>query len=383
MSYRHARVAIIGGGLSGLYAARMLEQKGIGDWVLLEGRNSLGGRILSLPSSNKAATSLVGISDRLDRFDLGPSWFWPDFQPQLDLVIEELRLTRFLQFDAGDAMVERTAHEPARRVQGDTNSPQSMRLAGGTGALIDRLSSQLDPGRIHLQHKVRALRCPGAHVEIDVVPPKGGVGTWRVEHVLLAMPPRLATQTLEYEPPLPAALQEQWGKTPTWMAPHAKYIAVYDKPFWREDGLSGQARSACGPMVEIHDASMPGGSAALFGFVGVPARIRHTLSEAALRTHCLAQLVRLFGDQAAAPKAQLFKDWASDPFTATSDDLNSDGQHASAPSAFPDSGCWQGRITGIGSEWSSQYPGYLAGCVEAAGVGVSALAKQYAPQALQ
>lgn len=383
MSYGQARVAIIGGGFSGLYAAHLLEQKGVIDWVLLEGRSSLGGRILSFPSSNKLATSLAGTPDQLDRFDLGPTWFWPDSQPQLDLVIDELRLTCFSQFDTGDTMVERTAQEPARRVQGYTNSPQSMRLVGGMEALIDRLSSQLDPGRIHLQRKVRALRCPGTHVELDAVSLKGDVCTWRVEHVLLAMPPRLAIQMLEYEPPLPAALQEQWDRTPTWMAPHAKYIAVYDKPFWREKGLSGYARSACGPMVEIHDASMPGGSAALFGFVGVPARLRHTLSEAALRAHCLAQLVRLFGDQAAAPKAQFFKDWASDSFTATSDDLDSDGQHASAPNAFPDSGFWKDRITGVGSEWSRQYPGYLAGCVEAAGLGVSALAKQYALEALQ
>ena len=38
-------VAIIGGGLSGLYAAYLLEQKSI-DYILLEARDTLGGRIL-------------------------------------------------------------------------------------------------------------------------------------------------------------------------------------------------------------------------------------------------------------------------------------------------------------------------------------------------
>jgi monoamine oxidase len=47
-----------------------------------------------------------------------------------------------------------------------------------------------------------------------------------------------------------------------------------DKPFWREQALSGSARSSIGPMGEIHDVSMPGGHAALFGFLGVPARVR-------------------------------------------------------------------------------------------------------------
>lgn len=375
MSHGQARVAIVGGGLSGLYAAYLLEQQGIRDWVLLEGRDSLGGRVLSLTGS-EVANSLASTSnqlDHLDRFDLGPAWFWPDFQPQLDLLVDALGLTRFSQFDSGDMMVERTAQEPPRRLRGYANSPPSMRLAGGMGALIDKLSSRLDPGRIHLQHKVRALRSAHGHVELDSELATGAVGTWRVEHVLLAMPPRLAAQTLDCDPPLPAPLRAQWARTPTWMAPHAKLIAVYDSPFWRDEGLSGHARSACGPMVEIHDASMPGGSAALFGFVGVPAHLRRTLSDEALRAKCLAQLVRLFGGQAAAPKAQLFKDWACDPFTATLDDLQSDGQHASAPDACPDRGPWQGRLTGIGSEWSVQYPGYLAGCVEAAALGVRAL----------
>src|SRR3546814_5242306 len=68
--------------------------------------------------------------------------------------------------------------------------------------------------------------------------------------------------------------RSQWRETATCMAPHAKYVAIYDAPFWREQGLSGEVRSARGPMGEIHDASMPGGSAALFGFLGVPARTR-------------------------------------------------------------------------------------------------------------
>lgn len=47
MSLHCARIAIIGGGLSGLYAAYLLEQKGIRDYIVLEARTTLGGRILS------------------------------------------------------------------------------------------------------------------------------------------------------------------------------------------------------------------------------------------------------------------------------------------------------------------------------------------------
>ncbi len=44
------------------------------------------------------------------------------------------------------------------------------------------------------------------------------------------------------------------------------------RPFWREKGLSGDAMSRYGPLVEVHDATDPKtGLGALFGFVGVPA----------------------------------------------------------------------------------------------------------------
>lgn len=72
---------------------------------------------------------------------------------------------------------------------------------------------------------------------------------------------------------MPATTIERWAETPTWMAPHAKYIALYDHPFWREAGLSGMAQSHVGPMAEIHDASDSNGSAALFEFIGLPVAI--------------------------------------------------------------------------------------------------------------
>ncbi|KFA90172.1 hypothetical protein Q664_29805 [Archangium violaceum Cb vi76] len=68
-----------------------------------------------------------------------------------------------------------------------------------------------------------------------------------------------------------------WQHTATWMAPHAKYVAVFDEPFWRRLGLSGEARSRVGPLAEVHDASDCGGEAALFG---MRARADGTLGEA-------------------------------------------------------------------------------------------------------
>lgn len=143
------------------------------------------------------------------------------------------------------------------------------------------------------------------------------------------------------------------------MAPHAKYFT----PFWREKGLSGVVRSVCSPLGEIHDASVPGGSAALFGFFGVPVRVRKNLSEDELRALCRGQLARMFGPLAATPKAEFIKGWALDPYTATVADMDGAGYHAEAPATRATSGPWCGRLIGIGSEWSPQFPGYVAGAM--------------------
>ncbi|HKR42078.1 MAG TPA: FAD-dependent oxidoreductase [Paraburkholderia sp.] len=368
-----ARIGIVGAGLSGLYAAYLLEQKGISDYILLEGRDILGGRIVSVSPSEHLAPGTASTADAINRFDLGPSWFWPGYQRQLDRLVHDLGLERFEQHEDGDMVVERSPQEPPARMRGYVNSPASMRLVGGMGALVDALRRRLDVTRIITGQTVRHLRGTSQHVEVDSENASGHVTTWRVEHVLLAMPPRLVEDSIEFSPALPQALARQWRATGTWMAPHAKYFAVYDTPFWREQGLSGEARSARGPLGEIHDASMPGGSAALFGFFGVPARVRKSVSENELRGHCRAQFTRVFGPLAATPKAEFIKDWALDSYTATAADLDGASHHAEAPAATAASGPWSGRLTGIGSEWSRQFPGYVAGAIEAASFGVQAL----------
>lgn len=367
---RNARIAIVGAGLSGLYAAWLLERQGVRDYLLLEAREVLGGRIASVTASGLTSSdSALG----RDRFDLGPTWFWPAYQRQLDHLVDTLGLARFEQFETGDMLLERSLDEPPVRMRGYGSLPVSMRLAGGMTALIEALRRGLDPTRIVTGQAVRRLRRMDEHVELDSVDDAGHITTWRAEHVLLALPPRLAEHAIDFEPALPPALIEQWRETLTWMAPHAKYIAIYDMPFWRAQGLSGEARSVRGPLGEIHDASAPGGSAALFGFLGLAAHARAQVSEAALRAHCRAQLARLFGPQAASPKADAIKDWAQDPYTSIAADLEAAPHHAAAPAAAASSGLWQGRLTGIASEWSPQFPGYIAGAVEAAHLGVQAL----------
>lgn len=270
-------------------------------------------------------------------------------------------------------MVERAPNEPAVRMQGYKSSPPSMRLVGGMAALVNALYRRLDSSRVFKSQIVRRLHKADEHTEITSEDMSGKVTTWRAQHVLLALPPRLVEDSITFEPALPSDMITQWRNTATWMAPHAKYFAVYDTPFWRKQGLSGAARSSQGPMVEIHDASSMGGNGALFGFIGVPASVRQSVSDEVLKAHCRAQLVRLFGEQADTPNTEYLKDWSQDKFTATTADASSDGQHAVAPVSKATSGVWSDCLMGIGSEWSPQFSGYIAGAIEAASLAVKSL----------
>lgn len=356
-------VVIVGAGLSGLYAAYLLEQQGVHDHVLLEARSRLGGRLLS-----------ESVGDA--RFDLGATWYWPDMQPQLDAVVSALGVRTFHQHEAGSMVFEQSATAPVRRFDGLSAEPsQSLRVEGGMAALVDALAARVPSEKIRLGHRVRHIGSfDGDGTWVDAVTEDGEAYRVLARHVLLALPPRLVVDRIGFDPPLPSALVREWADCPTWMAPHAKYVAVYPRPFWRAQGLSGSARSYAGPMVELHDASPPEGMGALFGFVGVPAATRQTVPAETLIRLCRAQMGRLFGAEALNPTADWLKDWSDDEFTATPADAVSATGHPSAPSTAPRDARWQGRITGIASEWSPLFPGYVAGAIDAALRGTEALA---------
>ncbi len=348
------KTLIVGGGLSGLALAMALEAQG-DDYELVEARARLGGRILT----HKLGSGY---------FDMGPAWFWPG-QPRIAALIERLGLHPFEQFSDGALSFE-DERGHVQRGQGFSSMEGSWRLAGGFGALIDALAARIPDHRIRLNASVTRLTTSNDHCVATLANDED----IRADQIVLALPPRVAAR-IGFSPALPTQALNAMQGIATWMAGQAKAIAVYDTPFWREEGLSGDAMSRKGPMVEIHDTSpATGGPYALFGFIGIPPD--HRRDETLLRENLQAQLIRLFGPKAAAPRQLYVKDWAHDLLTATQADKEPLHAHPTyrLPTAL--SGLWGNKLHFAGTEVAPTFGGYIEGALEAAEIVSQTLALQ-------
>jgi monoamine oxidase len=350
-------VIIVGAGLSGLHAAALLQAKGISCRVL-EARSRIGGRVLSLVAKDRP---------EIGRFDLGPTWFWPNHEPAIAKLVQNLGLPTIEQHTAGAMLFEQSqTGQVQRHVLPEGAVERSVRLAGGIQSLIDALASSLPSETVVLDTRVNAIQLDEADgITIEAERSDGKKKSIRAAAVILALPPRILAERIAFSPALPDGLIASLKDKPTWMAGQAKAVAVYERPFWRDAGLSGQVTSWAGPLQEIHDASPDTGYGALFGFFGLTAKMRQELGEEHILKLVTDQLTRLFGPSAGNPIALLYKDWASDQETAVEED-------AQPLTSFPDYGLpagkssWEKRIVFAGTETAPGHGGHLEGALQAA-----------------
>ena len=240
------------------------------------------------------------------------------------------------------------------RLLGVANGAQQDRFEGGAQPIADRLAATLGDA-VHLSCPVREIVTTADGVEV-----RGDGFVARGRRVIVAVPPTLAGR-IRYSPALPAARDQLTQRMP--MGSVIKCMAVYDTPFWRDDGLSGQAVSDLGPVQTTFDNSPPGGKpGVLLGFVEAnSARLLARMSEEARRAEVLTCFARYFGDRAKAPRAYVDKSWADDEWSR--------GCYA----AYMPPGVWTsygraltapiGRIHWAGTETSPVWNGYIEGAL--------------------
>ncbi|MBI1415652.1 MAG: FAD-dependent oxidoreductase [Limimaricola sp.] len=341
-------IVIIGAGLSGLTAAATLAEAGASVQVV-EADSRIGGRIQALrdPATNRSVA------------DLGPTWVWPKYQPVVAEWLAKLGLKTFEQFNDGDAVITGYAPKPLR--QPLPGQDGMARIVGGPAALIDALSRRIGAGHIRVSAPVTAILADGPdHIAVHL----NSGETLVARHAIVAVPLRVAAGGLQL-PWAPQSLIGAMRSTPTWMASHAKAVALYERPFWRDAGLSGRIASRLGPLVEAHDHTCAEGApAAIFGFVGWSPE-RRLQGPEGLRRAILSQLVECFGEAAADPLDLVVQDWATNRWIATDFDLAGPPEHPEIGPPVLRARHLDGRLRFAVSEMSEVSPGLIEGALSA------------------
>lgn len=193
--------------------------------------------------------------------------------------------------------------------------------------------------------------------------------------VISSLPPRLAVK-LPTEPPLESWRVEVAEKVPPGNV--IKAFLVYDEPWWREQGLTGQMGSDEGSVRVTFDTSREGYSrGTLMGFFeGADAdslsRRSVTLRERAFTD----SVVRAFGEVAAQPSEYIERDWSTEEFTG-----GCHGAHF-APGIWTANGPQLATADGVihfaGAEYSTKFNGYMEGAVRSGREVAAAVARELA-----
>ena len=175
-------------------------------------------------------------------------------------------------------------------------------VVGGMGALADRLAAELGDA-VRLGSPVRRIT-----VDDETVTVESTTGEVVARRAIVAVPLALVAD-IEWDPALAPDRHELC--TAAVGGVETKTMLVYDEPFWRADGLSGQSAEPGSAAEVTIDASPADGSAgvlASFTFGRVAARV-DALPEAERRSAVTAALTARFGSRAACPAAYVETPW--------------------------------------------------------------------------
>jgi monoamine oxidase len=234
---------------------------------------------------------------------------------------------------------------------------QETRFVGGAQQIPDAMAAALGE-RVKLGVPVRRLRSTGGAVEVS----GDGGASFSAARVIVALAPPLAAR-LVYEPALSGGRDQLTQRMA--LGSVIKQIAIYPRPFWRAQGLSGQVLSDVGPAHVFFDASGETGSPGqLMAFVEArAARELAELPEEGRRQAFLDCAVRVFGDEAARPTHYLDKVWADDEWARGCYVANM------SPGAWTEFGRHLRRPCGpihwAGTETATEWNGYIDGAIQA------------------
>lgn len=181
---------------------------------------------------------------------------------------------------------------------------QQDRILGTAHILARRLADALGPD-VHLSSPVARITTTNDRVTVDTVQQ-----TTTARYVIVTAAPT-HRETIEFTPPLP---DQHYGLARSWrLGALSKAFVAYDRPFWRDHGLSGEAMSDNETVFLTFDVS-PGvdGPGILMAFCD--ARGFDGYNENERRRRVLDHLGHLYGEPARHPVDYTDFSWGNDTF---------------------------------------------------------------------
>lgn len=261
---------------------------------------------------------------------------------------EELSMLHVLFYvsSAGgfDRLIDTEGGAQQERVDGGAQL-LALGLADSLGARV-RLSSPV--GRIGERDGSLSIEAGGTEVEAG--------------RAIVALPPALSAK-IAFDPPLPGPRAELAQR----LRPGRlnKCMALYEEPFWRSAGLTGEAVTDAGPVTLAFDSSPRDGSAGvLLGFVGGPeVEEQQGRTQAERRAAVLACFARLFGPRAERPLDYAEQEWSAEEWSGggPTSSFGPGGWTGCGPALRAPAG----RVHWAGTETATVWSGYMEGALQA------------------
>jgi monoamine oxidase len=235
-----------------------------------------------------------------------------------------------------------------------TGGAQDSRLAGGSQEVSLRMATELGDA-VRLSAPVLQITQSETGVTVG-----GHWGQVDAARVIVAVAPVVISR-ISFAPALSGRRAQLHARMPPGYV--IKCMARYERPFWRDDGLSGQAGSDSRPLAVTFDNSPADGSCGvMLGFLeGGHGRRAGELSPEARRDLVLGDLAAYFGPRALEPLEYVEQDWAGEEWIR-----GGYGAHL-GPGTWTDYGDLirkpEGRIHWAGAETSEVWNGYMDGAV--------------------
>lgn len=233
---------------------------------------------------------------------------------------------------------------------------QAQRFVEGSQMISIRLAERIGMGHVLLDNPVYTIRQHSHGVEVVAEHV-----TVRAKYVIVAIPPTLAGR-IEYDPLMPSQRDGLTQRNP--QGALIKVEAFFDRPWWRDNGLTGAAVSTLGPAKTTFDVSPQDGKiGGLLGFVGGDEARRFSGSPDALKHAVLSNFSLFFnkGKPIPTPTSVVVMDWTREAWTrgcpvaiAGPGVITEYGPHIARP---------VGRIHWAGTETATYWHGYMDGAV--------------------